>query len=146
MGEGPVAGAAGAAVRCGGVVVLAAGRGTAGAAGARGVAGGAGGGVTVIGAMGVVPGGVAWEGGSSAGCEGVSLGAAGEGAGVAGAGGEAGAAGAGVSGTGCACAVARPGIALQSRSAELLRSSKRLLRLHIPDSHPLSSENAACLV
>jgi hypothetical protein len=87
-----------------------------------------------------VSGGTAWEGGCSVACEGGSVGAAGE---AAGAGGET---GAGVSDDGSVCATARPGIALQNRSAELLRSSKRLLRLHIPDPHPLASENAACLV
>jgi len=149
MGAGPAAGVAEAAgagaavVRGGGAVVLAAGCGVGGVAGGRGAAGGAGGGVTVIGEMGVVPGGTAWEGGCSVGCEGVSVGDAGEGAGAAGAGGET---GAGASEDGSVCAPASPGIALQNRSAELLRSSKRLLRLYIPDTHPLSSENAACLV
>jgi hypothetical protein len=128
-GAAAAAGAGGTVVRVGGVVVLTAGCGVIGAAGARGAAGGAGGGVTVIGEIGVVPGGAAWEGGCSVGCEGASVGGA-EGAGAAGAGGET---GAGVSDDGSVCAPARPGIELQNRRAELLRSSKRLLRLHIPD-------------
>jgi hypothetical protein len=157
---GAGAGVDGTSVRCGGVGAVGAGSGgvAAGAGcagGVRGGAGRAGGAVTVMEGTGVAPGG---EGGVSAagccaGCElgGVSPGVAGgaEGAGPApdpgvpwgaGAGVGVGAAGGAASG-GCGCEGATVSMQLSQNSDELLRRSKRLLRLDIPDPRSFSCEN-----
>jgi len=141
-------------VRCGGVGAVAAGAGGAAVAGADGGGlrggGGLGGAVTVMvgtvvvpGVAGVVPG-VGCPCGEAGGCS-VCCGDGGVwpagGAGVG-----AGAAGALVCGVCgdpfcCVCEAAMPTQQLSNTSEELLRSSKRLLRLDIFDPHSFSSEN-----
>ena len=103
----------------------------AGRVGARVRGVGAAGGVTVTGGTSTVPGDV----GGVVGVAGVGDGAdsgTGDGAGVA---------GAGVGGDSGACDIAAPTQQLRNTSEELLRSSKRLLRLDIFHTHSFSSEN-----
>jgi hypothetical protein len=150
------AGVDGTSVRCGGVGGGGAGSGGV-AAGAgccgvvRGGAGLAGGAVTVIRGTGVMPGdeGGVPAGGCCTGCElggvspGVADGPAGAGADPdpgAGAGLGAGVAGGAASG-GCGCEGATVSVQLSQNSDELLRRSKRLLRLDIPAPDSFSCEN-----